>query len=147
MILDSLENFHLYAGLHPSFPVVGEFLSRTDLSALSLGRHDISGDSIYVNLMELEAHPCEIAQLEYHRQYIDIQIVLSGSEIMGWTALPDLPTGIPFDVEKDCALVKAPVSAWFPVKVGFFTVFLPQDAHAPCCGEGKIRKAVVKVRL
>ena len=147
MILDRLENFYLYAGMQAGFSAAAEFLSRTDLAGLSLGRHEISGDSLYVNMMEVDAHPCEEAQLEYHRQYVDIQIVLSGDETMGWTALRDLPQGIAFDSEKDCALVKAPVSAWFPVKPGFFAVFFPQDAHAPCCGEGKIRKAVIKVRL
>jgi biofilm protein TabA len=147
MILDSLENFRLYEGLHAGFSAAGEFISLTDLPRLSLGRHEISGDSLYVNVMEVDGHPREEALLEYHRRYIDIQIVLSGAETMGWTVLQDLPEGITFDAEKDCALTKAPVSTWFPVKPGFFAVFFPQDAHAPCCGNGKIRKAVIKVRL
>lgn len=147
MILDDLKNFPFYYGMHSGFFAAGEFLARTDLSLLAPGRHEISGDSLYVNVMEVDGHSCEEAQLEFHRQYIDIQIVLSGDETMGWTALQDLPEGIAFDAEKDYALIKAAVCAWFPVKPGFFAIFFPQDAHAPCCGKGKIRKAVIKVRL
>ena len=147
MILDGLENFRIYQGAHPGFAAVAEFLSKTDLRQLPVGRQEIDGDRLYVNVMEVDGHSCAEAQLEYHRKYIDLQIVLSGEETMGWSALQDLPEGISFDSEKDYALVKAPVSAWFPVKPGFFAVFFPQDAHAPCCGAGKIRKAVLKVLL
>ena len=147
MILDSLENFALYQGMHPGFKKAAEFLTKADLHQLLTGRQEIDGDRLYVNVMEIDGHSREDAQLEYHRKYIDIQIVLSGDETIGWTALQDLPKGTPFDSEKDYALVKAPVSAWFPVKPGFFAVFFPQDAHAPCCGAGKIRKAVVKVLI
>ncbi len=147
MILDRLENFRFYQGTHPGFKAAVEFLTKTDLQQLSTGRHEIDEDRLYVNVMEVDGHSREDAQLEYHRKYIDIQIVLSGDETMGWTALQDLPKGIPFDSEKDYALVKAPVRAWFPVKPGSFAVFFPQDAHAPCCGAGKIRKAVLKVLL
>lgn len=145
MILDCVENFFCYQAMHPGFQAAAEYLSKTDLQLLSTGRHEIDGDRFYVNVMEVDAHCCADAQLEYHRKYIDLQLVLSGDETMGWTALKDLPAETPFDQEKDYALLKGTVTAWFPVKPGCFALFFPQDAHAPCCGQGKIRKAVLKI--
>ena len=146
MIIDTMENLPQYAGISPLFTKALQYLSGQDLRQLPLRRQSIQGDDIYMTVMEVEAHPQEGAKLEYHRRYIDLQMVLSGQEIMGWTATADLPADTPFDTEKDYALLTAPVSAWFPVAPGRFAIFFPGDAHAPCCGQGKIRKAVMKIR-
>ena len=43
----------------------------------------------------------ENAKLETHKDYIDIQIPLSGTEIMGYTAAQDcLPVDAPYNAEK-----------------------------------------------
>ena len=34
----------------------------------------------------------------------------------------------------------------FTLSPGEFVIFFPEDAHAPCIGEGVIRKMVAKVR-
>ncbi|HPY90089.1 MAG TPA: YhcH/YjgK/YiaL family protein [Lentisphaeria bacterium] len=36
--------------------------------------------------------------------------------------------------------------AWFPVRPGCFAIFYPEDAHAPCCGQGVCRKIVLKIK-
>ena len=44
----------------------------------------------------------EDAKLETHRDFIDIQIPLSGTEIMGYTAAKDcVPADAPYNAEKD----------------------------------------------
>lgn len=146
MIIDTLANLSQYAHLSPLFKQAVEFVVAHDLTTLPLGKQAIQGDDLYISVMEVEAQPRENAKLEYHQRYIDLQIVLSGEEFMGWTAREDLPGNTPFAEEKDFALLTAPVTAWFPVAAGRFAVFFPADAHAPCCGQGTIRKAVLKIR-
>ena len=133
--------------MHPGLSAVADYLAKNDLSTLAPGSHVIDGKALYVNVMEVKAQAKSRALLEYHRKYIDVQLVLQGVEQMGWTARRDLPADTHFDQDMDFALLQAPVSNWFTVHPGFFALFMPDDAHAPCCGTGKIRKAVFKVRI
>ena len=45
MILDLLENLKSYEALNPHFSKVVDFLQKTDLAALPLGRNEICGDA------------------------------------------------------------------------------------------------------
>ena len=49
------------------------------------------------------------------------------------------------DVEKDCIMFDDAVEEVVSREAGEFIVFEPDTAHAPCIGEGPIKKAVFKV--
>ena len=93
MILDTLDNLHKYASLNPLFPKAIEFLTTTDLATLPLGRNEIQGDEIFANVMEAQPRTKEEIPVEVHRQYIDIQVPISGDEVMGFIPLAELPEG------------------------------------------------------
>ena len=46
----------------------------------------------------------------------------------------------------DFTFYRDPVERVFTLSPGEFVIFFPEDAHAPCIGEGVIRKMVAKVR-
>ena len=48
------------------------YLREADLLAMPLGRHDIQGDDIFLNLMEMTTHPLEGSHPEVHEKYIDL---------------------------------------------------------------------------
>ena len=74
----------------------------------------------------------ENAKLEIHKDYIDIQIPLSGTEIMGYTAAQDcLPVDAPYNAEKDITFFEGLAEDYIAVKPGMFAIFFPQDGHAP----------------
>lgn len=148
MILDSLKNLGSYEALSPNFAKAIEFILKSDLSALPLGRNEICGDLVYANVMEAQPKSKEEARLEIHRKYIDIQIPISGNELMGYTPLAELPA--PDYVESDdAALYPAGIAArdYFNVKNGQFVIFFPQDGHAPAITPVALKKVVVKVAL
>ena len=60
-----------------------EYLARTDLAALPLGRTDIAGDDVFVLISEGETRPPEQVKFEAHRRYIGIQFVVRGQEAIG----------------------------------------------------------------
>ena len=91
MILDSLNNLGSYEALNPNFTKAIEFIKENDLASLPLGRNEICGDLVYANVMEAQPKRKEEARLEIHRRYIDIQIPISGDELMGYTPLNELP--------------------------------------------------------
>lgn len=147
MILDSLKNGSLYYGIHPRLQRAFEFLAATDLRALAPGRHEIDGDKIFVNVMELDLKRPEEAPVEVHNKYIDIQVLIEGqAEEMGWIERCNCcrPSG-PFDEQKDVQFFTDTPQNFVSVRVGQFAMFLPEDGHAPMVGRGHIKKAIVKV--
>jgi YhcH/YjgK/YiaL family protein len=128
-----------------------EYLARTDLAALPLGRTDIEGDDVYVMLSEAGTRPPEQVQFEAHRRYIDIQLVVRGQEAIGVAPLPGLVTIEPYDSARDIEFFAVPrMSETLALRAGDFAVFTPGDAHRPSLhldGPHVSRKAVVKVSV
>lgn len=147
MIHDTLENFSRYLPLHPRFAKVAEFLQTTDLRTLPQGRVDILPDGeIFANVQRPRSRTPEATPLEYHRKYIDVQIPLEEAEIMGWLPLSKVPESLRYNPETDAALGPAPHTSRPTVLPGEFTIFFPQDAHAPCIGDGReMAKIIIKV--
>jgi YhcH/YjgK/YiaL family protein len=148
MVLDLLENIELYEALNPHFPKVVDFLHNTDLSALPLGRNEICGDAVYANVMEVKPKSKDEAFIEIHRRYIDIQIPLSADETMGYTPISELPEA-DYDSAGDAAVypVGMPARDYFNVHKGEFTIFFPQDGHAPAITTAPLKKVVIKVAV
>lgn len=150
MILDSLPQWHRYAALHPRFPAAFAFLERVTAETAA-GRHDIDGDAVYALVQKYQTRPV-IGMPEAHRRYIDIQFIARGREVIHWTPLAGCSeVALPYDAEKDAGFFAAP-SAMVPVRLtaGQFTIFFPDDAHAPCSawdGPEDVLKVVVKVAV
>ena len=144
MILDTLDNLEKYVSLNPLFPQTIEYLKNTDLNALEEGQVKVLGDDIIVNVSQTLPKVKEDAKLETHRKYVDIQIPLSGYEIMGYTAANDLPMA-EYDAEKDVTFYEGLAENYFTVKPGMFTIFFPQDGHAPAITNTGVKKIIVKI--
>jgi len=119
-----------------------------------LGKFAIDGDSIYGNVMEYDAGFESAGKLEFHRNYVDIQAVLSGAETMFWANIDGLEVVDPYLPEKDVEFRKTPEKGVSKLELvpGLFTVFYPEDGHygkgRPLSGGcGKVKKVVVKVKL
>lgn len=147
MILDTLKNRGLYYTLSPRLRRAFEWLEQTDVATLAVGRHDIDGDDIFVNVSELDLRPRSAAALEVHNEYIDIQVVFGGIEEFGWS--PRSAVKLPreeFDSNKDIQFFEDIPQTFYTVREGEFTILMPEDAHAPMLGEGHVRKLIFKVR-
>ncbi len=148
MILDSIDNRERYLALHPLFGRVFDYLLSTDISTLEEGRHDIMGDSLYVNVANAELRRAEEAPLEVHNRYIDVQVVVEGEELFGWSErkLCTTPREA-FDTERDIQFFCDAPQTTYKVRAGEFTILYPEDAHAPLIGKGRVRKLIFKVLL
>ena len=65
----------------------------------------------------------------------------------GWSERADLrkPLG-EFDAGKDIRFFDDEPQTFYTLRPGQFTIFFPEDGHAPMIGEGNVRKIIVKVR-
>ncbi len=152
MIADSFATFDP-AQLGEDFRIAFAALQKMN-GETPVGRHDIS-DRVYINVMEYDAsEPWNPAELEAHKEYADIQVVLSGKEAVAWTFNEGLPVTREYNAESDVLFQKADPSAVSKLELvpGLFAIFFPQDGHygkfAPASGAvTSIRKAVAKVKL
>ncbi|ETD19949.1 MULTISPECIES: YhcH/YjgK/YiaL family protein [Prevotellaceae] len=148
MILARLEDRKRYEHAHPLLKALFDFLETHNLQDAPTGRIDIAGNDLFINVSEIELRPKEVQPLEVHRRYLDVQIPLLRPEVMGWSPLKSLQEpNRPFDSENDYALYTAPASVYFTVNPGEFTIFFPEDAHAPIIGSGIQRKLIAKIKL
>lgn len=146
MILSALSQSSRYAALHPLFPRVFEFIRDTDLHALAPGRHPIVGESLFAIVEHVPGRTREMARLEAHRRYIDIQLVLDGVDEMGWKPLADCHNPVAdHSEEKDIRFFLDAPAAWVAVPEDHFCVFFPEDAHAPLVASGEVRKVIFKI--
>ena len=147
MIIDTLDNLEKYASVNPLFAKAIEYLEATDLKAQEVGKVELQGKDLVVNFSVAKGKTKEQAMLETHRNFIDIQIPLSCTEVMGYTPACNLPEG-DYNAEKDITKFTLPSEAYIPVHPGMFAIFFPQDGHAPCIAdEETIQKVIVKVRV
>ena len=129
MILDILENAQRYLALHKGFAKAFDFLLRPDLKELPVGKYEIDGESVYAMVSKDSGRRKEDALLETHEKYIDIQLVLTGTDDMGWK--PKLLCKHPFgeyDKKTDEQIFTDEPDAWLSTKSGAFAIFFPEDA-------------------
>ena len=128
-----------------------EYLKNMDLTTIENGTYEIEGQEIYAKIFETQTACSEERIPETHGEFIDIQYLIEGKEIIGFVRnsgeqqvsenLLETKDNIFYESHliDEIQLIMTP---------GTFAVFFPNDIHRPACSSGenlKIRKAVVKV--
>ncbi len=148
MILSDLQHTERIEQLHPLFKEVFDYVKSHDLLHAECGKIELRGKDLFLNIANPTLIPQEEQVLELHRKYIDIQIVLEGKERMGWRAIDEVKEVIQeYNPEKDCAMYSDRPTTYVDVEPGQFTIFFPEDPHAPIIGNGKVKKVIAKVKI
>lgn len=147
MIINNLENTVYYESIHPLFKQAFDYLKTTNFQQTELGVHYIDDDNLFSIVSDSKLHAPTDVKLERHNRYIDIQMPITKMETFGWKSQGSLmsPKGL-FDAELDIQFFEDEAASYFSLSPTNFVVFFPQDAHAPCIGEGVVRKVVVKIK-
>jgi YhcH/YjgK/YiaL family protein len=146
MILDVLENAQRYLNLNRGFAKAINFILRPDLKELPVGKYQIDGECVFAMVSKEFGRKREDALLETHEKYIDIQLVLAGTDTMGWKpkSLCKKPTGA-YDPQEDIQSFADEPDTWIATQSGAFVIFFPEDAHMPLISSGQLHKVVVKI--
>jgi YhcH/YjgK/YiaL family protein len=148
MVHDLLSNASRYESLNPRFKQAFDFLRTADLANLPLGKIELDGKNLYINVQEIDGKTAELARMETHERYIDIQVPISGTETMGWIARGNLKQMMDgYNAEKDVTFYADKTANLFRVQPAEFAVFFPEDGHQPCIADGKLKKLIVKVSV
>lgn len=145
MITDTLANLPRYRGLHPYLDLVMDELERMDLHSLPDGRHQIMEDIAHVNL---STHALgQGGMWEAHQEYIDLQLVLEGEETLRYIPLDALADCSGYDCDQDIILSRDPQpGSQLTLTAGMFALLYPGEAHQAGIGQGRLRKAVFKIK-
>ncbi|MBN3490731.1 YhcH/YjgK/YiaL family protein [Acholeplasma equirhinis] len=134
MIVDHISNLKKYVSLNPNIKTVVEFMLKTDLKSLPNGKTVIEGDEVYVLRESYDPRPLDQCYFEGHKNYADIQLVLSGKEALGYHHKGDLK-GIkitsPYDALKDVEKYEIEDFTKVILEDSMFALVNPEDLHMP----------------
>lgn len=150
MIIDAITNISKYACTHLLFARAIEYIASTDLFELEPGTYTVVEDELRAIISDGPGKTKEesLQRLECHDQFIDIQLVISGVEEMGWKPRGNCvsPKG-EYDADKDVLFYEDAPDMFFTLHPGQFVIFFPDDVHAPMISSGNIKKLVMKIRV
>jgi biofilm protein TabA len=153
MIVTTLENLSHHMAMTPSMQKAIDYLKSTHPADLQPGQVELDGKNVYVMIQTYETRPITPeVRLEAHREYIDIQYVACGIELMGWAHIDAIQNPTAYNAEKDVCYGTLPANDMSLVQVaeGQAAIFYPEDAHAPKLAASKpaaVVKIVVKVHV
>ncbi|MBQ8183764.1 MAG: YhcH/YjgK/YiaL family protein [Clostridia bacterium] len=150
MIYDKVENMGIYFNNLPNFEKVPAEYRKFIESPFNEGRIDIDGDNLWCNVASYEVNPDNPLKYEAHKEYADVQIMVDGEELFGWANTNECIITEDFKEGCDIAFMDAPNGQFFALRKGYFAVFFPEDAHAPCRkseNADTAHKLVFKVKL
>lgn len=147
MIIDNLENITKYTSLLPGLAKVPVIIEKIDLN--STERVEFEGGFYFVQ--KGVTRPVEETIFETHENYIDVQILLEGKEMMGWNTIPNLKVKESYDSENDITIYfgeDSPYNMNIPERT--FYVFYPWDAHRAAFHQEEANeyiKLIVKLKV
>ncbi|MCX5875170.1 MAG: YhcH/YjgK/YiaL family protein [Deltaproteobacteria bacterium] len=149
MIVDRLSHYKSYP-FGKAWQLAFDFLLSLPHDAEEK-KYPLLGDDLFAIVMSYETCGPETAEIEAHRKYLDIQMVITGEETIGWCQADELEIDTPYDASKDAELYKRPEQGLLRVDLfpGNFMALFPHDAHMPSLMTQQVsvftKKVVVKV--
>ena len=129
MILDRFENAHRYRNLGENFSIAIDYLIRTDVFSLPLGKFEINNQDVYGFVKETPLTH-ENLRWEAHRLYADIQLILGGAERISFIAFDNQPISESYNSENDILFYSEQNSGFdCMLSHGNFMVLLPGELH------------------
>ena len=150
MIIDNLNNSDQYRKTHAGFAESFDFLKKAVEENLPVGRYEIDSDRVFAFIQEYTSKAD--SSFEAHKNYIDIQCLVSGSELMEVVDISASEEKTAYNADNDIAFWNDSLKALRAVfETGDFAVFFPHDLHKPgMCVNGvptANKKIVVKVKV
>ncbi|WP_192457964.1 YhcH/YjgK/YiaL family protein [Musicola keenii] len=119
------------------------------LNALPEGKYQPEGVDWFYSIGTVSTAPRKERHTEFHRRYLDIQLILAGEEIMGYD-LQDAGDRPATERKPDLFILDQPdVPHAIRLSAGDFVTFYPGEPHQALCAiddvPAPVKKAVFKV--
>ena len=150
LIYDKIDNLETYAGLSEDILLGLEWI-RDVKPDVETGVYELSS-RVKVIVSEYTTKETNDNGYEAHRQFIDIQYLISGKERIKCLPLDYLKESKPYKEDIDAAFYEE--NGVKPqdhlLGNGYFAIFFPQDGHMPQLCDGnpeQVKKVVIKVKI
>lgn len=149
MIYDEIKNIGRYRGQSVWLDKAIDFLEKTDLKSLPMGRKEIDGNKVFLNVMEANAKREDELNFEIHKKYMDIQIDIEGKEgiQIGFDIQKVIET---YSEDRDIGMVHCDESIMCNLGKDKFIICMPEEPHKPGIATGEntyLKKCVFKVAV
>ena len=127
-----------------------EYIKSHDLLSLENGKHIINGDNVYLNRSSYVCKDIKDCKIEGHNKYLDLQLVLKGTEGMGYVDIrKEGLIATPYDEIKDKTNYKGELDGIINLRSSFFALVFPNDLHMPLIkvNDEVVEKAVIKIKI
>lgn len=151
MILDNLSHAELYYGVHKNMAAAFSFIKKAMAEDLPVGKYELNGKELYAMVQAYDSKPAEGTLFEGHKNYIDLQFVWQGREVIEVIDVAHTEAKTEYNPDKDKTMLAATAPATACVLAdGDFALVFPHDIHNPGLAfEGKVapvKKIVVKIK-
>lgn len=150
MIVGKLKNLYRYKGISKNIDAAIDYLLNNDVLGMKPGKYIVDDGNVIINRDSYIANPIEKCFFENHEVYMDLQVVLKGKEVFGYTDISNktLTKTVEYNVEKDVTKYTCEDGVFITLEEGFALVY-PEDVHlAKCMANDEIvEKAVIKIKI
>lgn len=151
MIYGEIKDIKTYKGLSKNLDRAIDYIFEGKYKNNHFGKNEIDGDIIYFNCPEKPMTKDKNGlEVEYHKRYIDIHIVIEGEESIGYSPFDEATETKSFDIENDYALMKGDIKTEFYLDNKKFLIIFPYEPHIALLKVNEIKeikKVIFKVEL
>lgn len=151
MIVDNLKNLNKYSIFNFDIDHMREFIELYHKEELTSGRYDLNGNRLFALVQKYTTKNENECFPESHLEYIDIQVILKGVEVILWDHTEDIKIVEDLVPGQDIRFhEKKEEKGQIILHENMFAIFFPSDAHTPCITwkePSEVQKIVFKVKV
>ena len=149
MIFGNIRNIKEYSFLDSQIQKCFAYAKEHDLAQFEKGKHEIDGDTLFVNIVEYTTTTPEERFWEAHREYLDLHLMLSGPEQIDLNFIESMEQK-EFQPDSDFLPLEGEPNSHVVMEEGDFLICYPHDAHRTAVmveEPVQIKKAIFKIKI
>lgn len=122
------------------------FLKNEDLANITPGKYPIVGEQVFANVTEAPSHNLEEVKWESHKNYVDLQYIIKGKELIG---VADTSKAVIIKPYTPDVINYSADGNYYTATQGEFFLFFPNNVHRPTIkidGFDVVKKIVIKIQ-
>lgn len=151
MIIDNIKNLDKYLKNDDYLHKINNFIQKSKKEDLVEDRYSLDGDDLVAIIQKYETKCPEDCNFESHLEYVDIQYIERGQEVINWTYISNLKQSCEYNKERDIIFYSSSNETIdLKMKEDMFAIFLKHDGHrARCIMDYKcnIKKILFKIKI
>jgi biofilm protein TabA len=138
------------AALHPIIVEIIQYVKAQTAGKTETGNYPLPYDESVYFIVNDKTELKEKRRSEIHHKYLDVQLILEGTETFGYSDYPLLSIEDDYLAEKDIAFSNDVQDEQFvTLKAGEFIIFTPKQPHRPLVAvddkPAAVKKLIIKV--